>query len=78
MLIVEIIANKKQIFLEKKKGKKMQLQIAIQLLFLHFSTALGASPMASDPFIIRKRLHESTNMFHGTSPTSIQSPSLSS
>lgn len=31
-------------------------------LFLNFSIALGASPIASDPFIMRKRLHDSTNI----------------
>ncbi|GFP97209.1 guanosine nucleotide diphosphate dissociation inhibitor 1 [Phtheirospermum japonicum] len=46
--------------------------------FLDFSTALGASPIASDPFIILSLLHEAINISHGTSPSSIQSPTLSS
>ncbi|RHN80404.1 hypothetical protein MtrunA17_Chr1g0187931 [Medicago truncatula] len=35
----------------------------IQLRFLHFSIALGAEiPIASDPFIMRRRLHDPTNI----------------
>ena len=44
----------------------------------HWEDGLGARLTASELFMRRIRLQDSTNIFQGTSPTSIQSPSLSS
>lgn len=57
---------------------------ALQAINLHtrpfgFSAPLGTRvPVASDPRMIRRRLTVLTNIPQGTSPTNIQSPSLSS
>lgn len=52
--------------------------LLVQLVLVDFEGVLGASPIASEVFINRRRLHELINIFQGTSPTNIQSPSLSS
>lgn len=65
------------LFLCKYNDKEIDY-IGLLLCFALLSSDLGASPLASEVLMILSRFTELRNIPHGTSPTSIQSPSLSS
>ena len=58
-----------------KKGSFIQIS---SKCLLHHHHKAESKARASDPFMILSLLQEEENISHGTSPTNIQSPSLSS